>query len=435
MVGPFIDMIWVGHLGVASVAGVGIANSTVTLANGAVMGLAWSVRALVARFVGARDWEGANHAAQQALVICTGYALLLAIVGLFFSRQIIMMFGVQPDVVDAGSVYLRIQLIGMITMCLRVFTEGTMQASGDAMTPMKIGLIFRSLHIVLCPFLVFGSEFATTVFPHLGNFSGWLPFSGIGVAGAAVTNVISQGLGGAMGLWVLTSGKIGLKLSFKKFRFDFSMIKRMLVIGLPNLFLHTQHHLCTLVFTLFTSPFGTIAVAAHTIWQRVDTVSITIGSGVGTSAGVLGAQNLGAGKPERADRGGWIAAVVALGIMILTSACILLFAEPLARLFNNDPPLVSLTSTFLRISAAGYLFWSLNVVFMQFLVGVGDTTMSFLLETVQTWLVQIPLAFILSRYTNLQVYGIRWAMVIGLFVAAIIFTAYYRTGRWKNKKV
>jgi putative MATE family efflux protein len=434
MIGPFIDMVWVGKLGAASVAGVGIASSVVTLANGAIMGLSMSVRALVARSVGAKDWDGANHAARQAFVICISYALLLAVVGILFARPIISMFGVKTDVVDAGSTYLRVQLIGMITMCLRVFTESTLQASGNAMTPMKIGLIFRAVHVVLCPFLVFGSAFSSTVFPHLADFSGWWPFAAMGIAGAAVTNIISQGLGGILGLWVLFKARTGLRLTFKNFRFDIQMIKRMLVIGLPNLFLHTQHHLCTLVFTWFTAPFGIIYVAAHTIWQRVDTISTTIGSGVGTSAGVLGAQNLGANKPERADKGGWLAAGFALGIMLCSSTGILLFAESIAGLFNSDPELVRITSAFMRISAAGYLGWGLNVVFMQFLVGVGDTFMSFLLETLQTWLVQIPLAFVLSRYTSLGVYGIRWAMVIGLFVAAVIFTLYYRTGKWKHRR-
>jgi putative MATE family efflux protein len=307
----------------------------------------------------------------------------------------------------------------MITMSLRLITEGTMQASGDALTPMRIGLIFRAVHIVLCPLLVFG----------LG------PFPNMGVSGAAVTNVISQGLGGALGLWVLLSGRTGLRLTFSNFRIDSKMIWRMLKIGIPNLLTGVQHFISVLALTWFISPFGTLAVASHTLWQRIDQVLVTLGMGMGSSAGILGAQNLGANRPERAQKSAWLAAVVDLGIMIIGSAAILLWAEKMVAIFTSDVELIKMTSTFLRISSASYFMLGLNVVFMQFLVGVGDTITTLLIEISRAWVVQISLAFFLSKYTSFGVYGVRWSIVAGFIFGGVAFILYFRLGKWKRKQV
>jgi putative MATE family efflux protein len=413
MIGPFIDMIWIGRLGAASVAGAGIAASTVTLANGAMGGLAWGVRAVVARYIGAGDREEANHAVRQAFVICAVYAVVVAVIGILLAESILRTFGLNADVIAQGAAYMRIQLAGMITMSLRMLTEGTMQAAGDALTPMRIGLIFRAVHLVLCPLLVFG----------LG------PFPSMGVSGAAVTNVISQGIGGGLGLWVLLTGRTRLKLTLNNLRLDLKMMNRIVKVALPNLFTHIQHHLCVLVLTWIVAPFGTLAVAAHTIWQRIDTIPTTMAAGVGSSAGVLGAQNLGAKQPERAEKSAWLAAGLALCIMML------IWAKGLASIFTNDPELVKTTSLFLKIGAASYLGIALNLVFLQFLINVGDTVMGFLLETLPSWGIQIALSFILSRYTNLGIYGVRWSIVLGFIIAGVIFLLYFRMGKWKLKNI
>jgi putative MATE family efflux protein len=411
-------MIWVGRLGPASVAGVGIASSAITVAFSALTGLVWGVRAVVSRFVGARDWEGANHATRQAFVVLAVCSVIMSIAGILLTGPILSIFHVNPDVVAAGSVYLRIQFLGIITMALRLITEGTMQASGDAMTPMKIGLTFRAVHLVLCPTLVFG----------LG------PFPTMGVAGAAVTNVVSQGLGGILGLWVLFTGRTGLRLTLNNFRIDFKMIWRMLKVGFPNMVTGTQHFLCVLVLTWLIAPFGTMAVAAHTLWQRLDQVLVTMGMGVGASAGVLGAQNLGANKPDRAAKSGWWAAGLDMAIMVVGSIAMLLFAEHMVTIFTSDPELIKMTATFLRISSAGYLVLGLNLVFMQYLVGVGDTLNALIIELIRAWVVQISLAFVLSRYTSLGVYGVRWAMVAGFVFGGLVFTLYFRLGKWKHRQ-
>jgi putative MATE family efflux protein len=287
------------------------------------------------------------------------------------------------------------------------------------MTPMKIGIVFRALHIALCPFMVFG----------------WWIFPRLGVSGAAATNLIAHGFGASLGMWILFTGRTRLHMTFRNMRLDPNIIWRIVRIGIPNSLMQAQQHLSSLVLTWLIVPFGTLSVAAHYIWQRVDVILLTLGFGVGTGAGVLGAQNLGAGQTERAEKSGWLGVGLISIIMLVASVVLLLWADRIVRLFSSEPDLVELTSIFLRIAAASYIARGINNMFMQFLIGVGDTLMVMLGELISTWGILMPLAFFLPRITDLDVYGIRWAIVIRMFFAAAIFVVYFWMGKWKTRIV
>ena len=284
---------------------------------------------------------------------------------------------------------------------------------------MKIADLFRAIHLVVCPFLIFG----------------WWIFPSLGVSGAALANVFSQSLGLALGLWVLVSGRTRLRLDFSNFRLDLDIIWRIVRIGIPACVMGMQRGLGQLVLMWFIVPFGTLAVAAHTLCQRVEMFIMMPGMGVGMAAGVLAGQNLGAGQPERAERSGWLAAGVAEGFMVGCSVAILLWAESIIGIFGPGSSLVEIASAFLRIAAIGFLVFGLEPVLVHCLAGVGDTVPPMLATVLSFWLVQIPLAFFLPRVTDLGVYGIRWAMVAGMVVAAVALAIYFRLGRWKRKRV
>jgi len=104
-------------------------------------------------------------------------------------------------------------------------------------------------------------------------------------------------------------------------------------------------------------------------------------------------------------------------------------------IFNNDPALVAIGATFLRIATAGYLVMGINSALMNCISGAGDTLPNMIINIIMIWVIQIPLTYILSHYTSLGVYGIRWAMVVSTVVGTIAYFTYFRMGRWKLKKV
>ncbi len=417
--GPTIDMIWVGKLGAAAVAGVGISGMVVLLMNTARMGLQMGTRALIARCIGAGDYEGANQVGQQTFVISVIFSIAVAIIGITLARPIMILFGVAPDVVTEGANYMRIQLVGMITLSLQMMSQSIMQSSGDAIAPMYFGVGSRIFHIILCPFLVFG----------------WWIFPDMGVEGAALTGVISQGIAGALGLWMLYTGKTRLKLTFRNFRFDGDILWRIVKIGTPAMINGMGRTSANLVMTFFVVPFGTSAVAAQALMERLDRFIQMPAMSLGQSAGVLAGQNLGAGKPERAERTAWMAVGLFTAFMAVASVGIFFFAPNIVRLFNSEPELVTITSNFLRITLVTYMVFGLVQVLMQCLNGVGETVFPAWTTVLTMVGVMVPLAWILPNHTNLDVYGVRWAMVTGNVIRAIVFVVYFRTGRWKKKKI
>jgi putative MATE family efflux protein len=419
IMGPTIDMIWLGKLGTASIAGVGISTMIVQIMNAARMGLQTGTRAMVARFVGADDKEGANHVGQQAFVITVAFSIVMAIIGALFARQMLGLFGLETDVIEEGAAYMRIHLIGMVTMSFQMMTQGIMQASGDTVTPMKVSVASRIFHIVLCPFLIFG----------------WWIFPMMGVSGAALTGVIAQGIAGGLGLWILWSGRTRLRLTLKNFKFDGNMIWRITRIGIPATINGAERNVANLLVTWFVVPFGTAAVAAHSLLQRVDRFINMPSMGLGQSAGVLAGQNLGAGKPERAERTGWTASFITSGFMFIVALIVWFWADQIIRIFNTDPELVKIAGTFLRITIVSYLVFGFVQTLMRCLNGLGDTIVPMLTTLLTMWGVQVPVAYFLSQVDSIGVYGIRWGLVSANVMRAVIYSTYFKMGRWKKKRI
>jgi len=255
------------------------------------------------------------------------------------------------------------------------------------------------------------------------------------VSGAAMTNVVSQAIGGCIGLWILFTGRTRLRLSLKDFSFDKNMIWRIIKIGIPASITGMERSLATFVLMMLIVPFGTAAVAAHSLAGRIDGLVHTPASGLGSAAGILAAQNLGANQPERAEKTAWIAAAIFTGIMAICSIIIWFCAEYAALIFNRESELVTITAAFLRIDIVSYMVFGIVVVLMTCLHGVGDTIIPMLTTLTTLWLIQIPMAWLLPKITNLGVYGVRWGIIVAIVMRAIIYTIYFRHGRWKYKKI
>jgi putative MATE family efflux protein len=417
--GPTIDFIWVGKLGSSAIAGVGVSGLAVMVVNALISGLFIGTSALIARQVGAKNEAAANRVAQQAFVIGLIFSCFMALIGIIFSESILMILGVGEAVVSEGAAYLRIQLVGIITMTALTVAQSIMQASGDSRTPLKISIGYRLVQVVLCPALIFG----------------WWIFPRLEVSGAALSNVITQGLGGMVAIWLLMSGRTRLLLTFSNFRLDPGIIWRAVKIGIPASITFMERAFAELILIRFISPFGTMAVAAQSLAQRIDQFIQNLSGGIGNAAGVLAGQNLGAGKPERSERTGWLAVGLATGVSLICSIIVWFWIEPILRLFTGDAGLLDLSATFLKIQIASYMVWGLVVVMNLVLNGVGDTVIPMITNLLTMFGIQLGLAYYLPKVTDLGVNAIRWAVVAGIMGRAIIYPTYFAMGKWKHKKV
>ncbi len=419
MISQLVDMVWVGRSGSAAIAGLGIGLMITFMVSTVDMAIIAGTRAMISRFVGAGDQANAHKVAGQAYILAFTWGVIVTIGGYYLAEPLISMFGVEPSVVTEGSKYLRVMFLGWISMEMLVMGLYIMQSSGDSMNPMKLEVIIRVVHVVLCPFLVLGLWF----FPQMG------------ITGAALSNVISQILGALIGFWYIFGGHTRIKLSLKDIRFVPGMTWRMLKIGIPSLISMAQMTASNFVVTWIIAPFGTAALAAHSMVNNINGFIITPNIGMSSGVSVLVGQNLGAKQPQRAVKSTWLGAAILQGFLVVCIIIILIWARGIVSFFTDDPELINIASTFLRIATAGYLVMGFSSAFMSCINGAGDTLPAMLINIGMIWIVQIPLAYVLSNFTGLDVYGIRWALVAAAVSSAVISFLYFKFGKWKVKRV
>lgn len=419
MVSQIWDMFWVGKAGGSSaIAAIGIANLIMMLLSTIDMTLIAGARAMIARFVGARDFESAKKVAGQTFIMAVIWGLCVTLFGSMFIRSVLGIFGLDQGVIEEAVKFLRVFFAGWISLELLIMGLYVIQSTGDSVIPMLIEIFMRVAHLIFCPLLVLG-----------------IGFPAMGIAGAALANVIGQTLGAITGLVILFAGYSRIKLSLKDFRFNAGMMWREIKIGFWGMLQMLQFNISMLVVMKILVPFGTQALAADRIVGNVQGFISTPNIGLGGGVAVLAGQNLGAKQPERAVKSTKVGAAILTGFLIICGAAILIFAEKLVSIFDPDPQLIAIGAGFLRIATVGYLVMGLNTALQNCIAGAGDTLPNALISFGMIWLVQIPLTYYLANHTSLGVNGIRWAQVISLFAGSIAFLLYFRSGRWKRKKV
>lgn len=416
---PAIDIVWIGRLGAEAIAGVGIAGTASAVVMSSISGLTTGLRATVARLTGSGQHEVAVHMLKQAFVIALLYTLVIAIAGVLFARSLLAALGLEAKAVEEGAPYLRLMLVATPLFTLRMLAESAMQASGDAVTPMKITVFHRLLHAVLSPVLVFG----------------WLFFPRFGVTGVAWSPIIAQSIALLLGLWVLSTGRTKLRLTFKSIRVVPSDMWRLVKVSLPTSIAYTQNDLGQMVIGWIMIPYGTLAVAAHVVSRRIEQVLFMPISGLGLASGILTGQYLGVKRPDIAARNAWISAGIAAAFGVASATAVLLFASPIVGIFNSEPGLVAMGATFARIGSLSYALIGVIVVFLNCLNGAGDTVPPMIIMITCLWVVGFPLVYFLPGFIHTTVYGVRWMLQSIAVITAVGMVTYFQAGRWKARRI
>jgi Na+-driven multidrug efflux pump len=245
----------------------------------------------------------------------------------------------------------------------------------------------------------------------------------------------SNAIGMFWGLGVLLSGRAPVCIDVHNLRLDFAMIKRILRIALPGILQRGTPNLANSMLTRLISSYGATTLAAWSVVQRIARFVQTPSMGLAFVVPAMVGQNLGAGKPQRAERAVGLVARIVTGTMVVVLGGLVILAPQAMSLFSDDAETISAGVQILRILGLGYLAFAFNGVYDAAQGGAGDTTSPMLINMIALWLVQIPLALLLARAIGLGSNGIWVAMVLGWFVQAALMVRRYRQGRWKLKQI
>ncbi len=414
-----VDVFWVSRLGRDAVAVIGLTESVMTLIYAVAIGISIAATAIVSRRIGENDAARASQVAGQILLLGATIASGMGLVLGWFADDILRLMGGDAGVVALGTDFARIMLGSNATVFMIFLINAIFRGAGDAVLAMRTLWLANALNIVLGPCFIFG----------------WGPFPEMGVTGAAVATNIGRGIGVLYQLWHLWGRRGRVKVHLRDLRPDFTELRAILATagnGIAQLLINTTSWIG--LFKIL-SMFGSAALAGYTIAIRIVVFALMPAWGLSNAGATLVGQNLGAGKPDRAEQAIRIATrynVIFLGVV---GALFVIFAQPLVSLFSVDPEVLTYGTRALWVVSLAFPLYAAGMCLEAAFNGAGDTATPTRLNFFCFWLGQVPLAWILAKPMGLGPTGIFIAVPISFSVLALWSAALFKRGKWKEQKV
>ncbi|MDQ3798576.1 MAG: MATE family efflux transporter [Acidobacteriota bacterium] len=414
-----VDIFFVARLGADAVATVILTESMMALIYAVAIGLSIGATATVARRVGEKDTEGAAKAAAHVIYLGVIVSLIMSAVGIIFAPTFLTLLGAEPQVVEMGTPFMRIMLGGNAVVVFLFLLNAIFRGAGDAAIAMRVLWLANLLNMILAPCFIFGAGF----FPELG------------VTGAAVGTTIGRGCGVLFAVWFLFRPGGRIHVHRESWRLDFGLLWR--ITGLSSTavlqFLIGTASWSALVRVV--AGFGSEAIAGYGIALRVVMFALLPSVGLSNAAATLVGQNLGAGKPERAEKSVWKAAYINAAFLGAVGLLFLIFARPIVGVFSTDATVLAYGTDALRIIAYGFVFYGFGMVLETAFNGAGDAWTPTYLNLFIFWIFEIPLAYVLAYRFGFGADGVFWAITIAFSLLAIVSAILFNRGKWKLKTV
>ena len=414
-----VDAYWVSSLGANAIATVGLTESVLTLVYAIAIGLSMGVTAIVARRIGEKDIPAASKTAVQSIFLGIAVAILISIIGILFPKEILSLMGGEADLIAEGYGYTQILLGGNATIMLLFLINAVFRGAGDASVAMKVLIVSNLLNIVLDPLFIFG----------------WGPVPAFGVKGAAIATTIGRGSAVLLQLLILFYGWSKIKVGLKDLVFRTRIMMKLIKVSLGGIGQFIIGTSSWVFLMRIMAEFGSEVLAGYTIAIRVLMFTLMPSWGMSNAAATLVGQNLGAGKPERAETSVWKTGKYNAWFMVIVSLAYLFFSEFILKIFSDDPEVIENGALSLQIIAAGYVFYAYGMVVIQAFNGAGDTRTPTIINFFCFWVFQLPFAYAAAIYFNWGVLGVLLAITFAEILIAVVGIILFRRGNWKKTKV
>jgi putative MATE family efflux protein len=414
-----VDVFWVGRLGADAIATVGLTESMLSLVMAIGFGLSLSTTAMVARRIGEKDPKGAAVAGVQAIVIGLAFSAMVGLPCLFYAPNLLRLMGASPQIIATGSGYARIALGGGGVIMMLFLNNAIFRGAGDAAIAMRLLWVSNIINLILDPCLIFG----------------WGPFPKLGVTGAALATFTGRSIGVLYQFYRLLRGSERIRILRSQLRVNLRVLWRLLRVSLTGILQFLIAHTSWIGLVRIVSVFGSDALAGYTIAIRILIFILLPSWGLSNAAATLVGQNLGAKQPERAQISVWRTGFYNMLFLGIIGVIFLVFATPVVRLFTNDPAVVPLAATCLRILSYGNIAYAYGMVMLQAFNGAGDTITPTWVHFFGFWLLEIPLAYFLAIPAHVGANGVYISIVVAEAAIATAGVLLFRRGRWKGQQI
>lgn len=411
------DTYWLGQLGTNELAAINLVSPLQQIVVNFGSGLTVAGAVLIAQLIGASKKEEAASMASQIFVCAMIFSIICAGVIAIFTPTVVNWLGADEPTAKVANVYLRIVILDMPFLYMVNIFAAIRQAQGDTVSPMFLNLTGILLNVVLDPLLMIVIN--------------W------GAAGAALATVIAKAVPAMISLVILKRDTTGVRIRLKGFRFEKSKMKSILTVGLPTAIGGSTMQLGFLLMSRNVYVYGTGAMAAYGIGNKVNGLITLPSNGIGSAVATIVGQNIGANQIDRAEKGYKIARRVSV-IFLFVGGLILsrpFLSEAIVGLFSTDEEVIAMAADFLSIMA---LWCFTNGVYNStsgLFQGSGHTEVTMAVDATRLWVFRFATLYVCENWLHMGVRSIWYSVVVSNALSSVILYVVYRTGLWKKKRV
>ena len=421
-----VDHVLVGNLvGYEANAAIGVAFQILLVVIVFITSLFTGMSVLVARYAGAGDEDKVDRTVYQAFLTAIFISLgIMAPVGYFAAPWLLDFANAAPGVKAEALPFLRIMFLFSGGMLVFFMLGGALRSAGDARTPMILGIALTVLNLTLNIILIRG----------LG------PIPALGTVGSAIGTALASWIVSLYALWKLWSG--GWVVSFPRhhgFAPDWGIIRSLFKFGLPTGIQGIAMNVGGVFMLAFIGSLAQSAAAqaafAVSYTQLFSLITWTSVGLMGAAAAVAG-QNLGAGRPDRAEAAVHVAARFAfIGAGSIGLVFLLLPRQLLAIFGMEEPAVVEIGVQLLRVLSVSGLMIAVALTYTGGLQGTGDTRGPLLISIVSQIIVPLGICFLVQRFSTLDPIDIWVAILVGHATRCALSVARFNQGRWRAIEV
>lgn len=419
----------------AAVGAIGICDQVAALGTIVSYGVSTAAGAILSQRKGAGDQAGVQRAAWQSMIIIAALSLLLGLVGGFGAGFIVHdLIGAKGEVAVAATSYLRIMTAGSFSIFFLLQLTNVQRALGSAKTPVALLVGGNVFNVLLAVLLIFGPGPAPPMLGWATSIAQALHIPRMGLNGAAWASVIARCL-------VLVPNLIILAKRFDVFppkgqrAPDMKEIKRILSIAWPSsaqffLRIGAMLFVNSLVARFFTTNADQTATTAMGLVFRLDTMALFVAMGWGTAAQTFVGQNLGADKPARAKKSGWITMGYDAVTNVLLIAAVFAYGEAILHVFDDEVGPVAIALEYLQVVAPSYVALGVGIVLGNAMAGAGATRTTFAIDAVVILALQVPLCIFVLGVMHGTLRSLFQCVAVVNVASAMAYCVIYARGTW-----
>ena len=412
-----VDMIMVGKLGDWAITSVGLATQPRFLMMSLFTAMNVGATAMVARYRGMGQRDRACKVLQHAMVLSVILSAVCAAAGFFLAEPLIALMGAQDaQTLAGGTVYLQIQMTGLVCMSMTATVTAVLRGVGNARTAMIYNTAANLLNVGLNYLLIYGN----CGFPRLE------------VAGASLATVLGQAAALVMALFSIAWKRRYLYFRWKGLlQVDQEALNGILQVGLPSLLEQLIMRAGLMLYSIVVASLGKTDFAVHQIGLNLWSFSFVYGQSLSVAATTLVGQSLGRRRTDMAQAYGWAARRVGFCMSLVLAAIFILLNEQLVALYNSDPYIVDTGSGIIIIVAVLLPLMASQFIISGALRGAGDTR-SIAVYTLLTVLIIRPAVAALLIWRGMGLWGAWIAMGADQLVRSTLVLVRYRSGKWQH---